>query len=109
MNPLKWFVNLWKPETDNSAGVGPFRLGPEYDWMQIVWNIHDYDYGESDPRVTPETPVPETRRSESDWGAFHRLYLIASKEPDPIRRCQMAMQICKIWPIARRGGLYFWG
>lgn len=109
VNPLKWWINRKLPEADNRAGIGPFRLGEDYDWMHRAWVLHDHDYSESDYRVTPDTPVPKLRRSESDWNSFWRLVMLARAEPDPIKRCRKAHQICEIWPIARRGGLYFWG
>ena len=109
MNPLKWLINQFKPESNDSAGIGPIRLGKDYDWMQRAWRLHDYDYEESDYRVTPDKPVPAKRRSESDWDAFYRLVLLAKAEADPIKRCHMALQICEVWPWARQGGLYFWG
>lgn len=109
MNPLKWLINQFKPESNDSAGIGPIRLGDDYDWMQRAWRLHDYDYRESDYRETPDVPVPAKRRSESDWDAFYRLVLLAKAEADPIKRCHMALQICEVWPWARQGGLYFWG
>ena len=102
-NPLHWLLNLTKPESDNSAGWGPFRLPEDAQWMQLAANAHDFDYARSD--VAPD----EKRRSEADFDLFWRWALFAHGQEDPIQRCKMAKQICEYWPLARTAGVYLWG
>ena len=100
MNPLKWFLNLFPPEADDSAGWGPFRLPEEEKWMERAARLHDWDYVNSKEGTK--------KRSEADFDLFYRWALEAHAEIDPIKRCHKAQEICKYWPLARKGGLYFW-
>jgi hypothetical protein len=100
MNPLKWFLNLFPAEANDSAGWGPFRLPDDAQWMQRAAKLHDWAYTNSSDGTQ--------KRSEADWDLFWRWALEAKSEQDPIKRCKRAQQICDYWKIARRGGLYLW-
>jgi len=100
MNPLKWLLNLFPPESDDSAGWGPFRLPDDCAWMNRAAKLHDWDYVHS--------AAGSKKRSEADFDLFYRWTLEARAEQDPIARCHKAQAICKYWPIARTAGLYFW-
>lgn len=108
MNPLRWLLNLRRPEANNSAGWGPFRLPEDAKWIERAAVEHDFDYLLSE---TPEllTEYDHATRSESDAHFFYVLCLLANAEKDPIKRCKMYGQICKYWPVARYGGQYLWG
>lgn len=100
MNPLKWFINLFPPEEDNSAGIGPFRLPDDAKWMERATPRHDYEFLHS--------ATSGRKLSEEDAHLFYAWTLIANAEPHPIKRCRMYSQICEYWPIARSAGRYFW-
>lgn len=100
MNPLKWFVNLFPAESDNSAGVGPFRLPERCEWMQRAANLHDYEFEHASKNGK--------RLSTVDAELFWRWALEAHAEIDPMKRCQKFGDICRYWPIARTVGRYFW-
>lgn len=107
MNPLRWLLNLRRPEANDSAGYGPFRLPEDARWMEIAAIKHDADYEVSDtPKLV--TVYDNARRSESDAHLFYAWSLQANAEKDPIKRCKMYGQICRYWPIARYGGQYLW-
>ncbi len=100
MNPLKWFLSLLPPESDNSAGWGPFRLPTDAEWMQRAATLHDYDFENS--------KKSGRKLSEADSDLFYRWTLEAHAEPDPIKRCHKFAQICRYWPLARGFGRYLW-
>lgn len=100
MNPLRWLINLFPPEKDNSAGWGPFRLPADAEWMERAAKLHDFDFVES--------ATSGQRLSQADSELFWRWALEADAEEDPIKRCKKFGQICEYWPIARKAGRYFW-
>lgn len=100
MNPLRWFLNLFPPDSNDTAGWGPFRLpSPRCDWMQRAAKLHDYAF-------THETEL--SRLSEEDAKLFYRWTLEADSEPDALERCRMYGDICTYWPYARFFGRYLW-
>jgi hypothetical protein len=100
MNPLKWFINLFPPENNDSAGVGPFRLPKRCQWMERAANLHDWEF--------ENASKTGKKLSEVDGDLFYRWVLEARAETDPMRRCQAFGDICRYWPIARHVGRYFW-
>lgn len=100
MNPLKWFINLFPPEENNSAGIGPFRLPEEARWMERAVPRHEYEFVHS--------ATSGRKLSGEDAHLFYAWTLIANAEPDTIKRCRMYSQICEYWPYARAVGRYFW-
>lgn len=101
MNPLKWFINLFPAESDDTAGWGPFRLpSPECDWMQRAAKLHDWAFANA--------KAEGRRLSEIDALLFHRWVLEADSCQDPIERCKRYGHICKYWPYARAVGRYLW-
>lgn len=101
MDILKWLVSFLPRDPSSEAGYGPFRLPPECDWMQEIFEYHDewYDVG----------PDSGMRLSDIDWKIFKALTLKAETDPDPIERCHKALQICEYWPIMRKAGHYLYG
>jgi hypothetical protein len=101
MNPLKWLINLFPPEADDSAGMGPFRLpSPRCDWMQRAARLHDYEF--------ENASANGKRLSEVDADLFWRWAIEAHAQVDTMKRCQMYGDICRYWPIARAVGRYAW-
>lgn len=100
MNPLKWILNLFPPEKNDSAGWGPFRLPEDAKWMERAAPRHDYEF---------EHSADSGRRlSEEDAHLFYAWSLMANAEVDPLRRCKKYEQMCKYWPLARGFGRYLW-
>jgi hypothetical protein len=99
MNPLKWLINLFPAEKDDSAGWGPFRLPDDCDWLQRAATKHDQDF--------EEAATDKERLSTVDARLFEN-WVRAAQAFDPIERCKRYGQICKYWPIARMSGRYFW-
>lgn len=101
MNPLKWLINLFPAEDNDTAGWGPFRLpSPRCDWMQRAAKLHDYEFSHAEANGK--------RLSTVDAELFWRWCLEAHAEVDAMRRCQMFSDICTYWPYARAVGRYLW-
>lgn len=100
MNPLKWLLSLIPPESNDSAGWGPFRLPEDAKWMERAAKLHDHSFQHSD--------MSGERLSEADASLFYRWSLEANAELDPIKKCRKYGQICRYWPMARRFGRYLW-
>lgn len=100
MNPIKWFLNLFPPDSNNSAGWAIFRLPEDAQWMNRAAVRHDYEFVHS--------AESGKRLSEEDAHLFYAWTLQANAEPDLIKRCKMYGQICKYWPYARTWGRYLW-
>lgn len=102
MNPIKWFVNLFPPEQNDSAGWGPFRLPEEAKWIERAAQIHDWEF--------ENASADGKRLSQIDMEFFDRLCLLAKNiaGDDYMLRCRMYGHICKYWSIARDVGRYFW-
>ena len=100
MNPLKWLINLFPPEVNDKAGIGPFRLPKRCEWMQRAAKLHDYEF--------ENVSENGKRLSEVDADLFWRWALEAHSEIEPMKRCQKFGDICTFWPLARKVGRYFW-
>lgn len=100
MNPLKWFINLFPPDSNDAAGWGPFRLPDDAAWMNRAAVRHDYEFVKSKDSGR--------KLSAEDAHLFYAWTLEANAEEDDIKRCHMYSQICKYWPYARAVGRYLW-
>lgn len=99
MNPLKWILNLLPTDESDTAGWGPFKLDPEHPFQRAA-RLHDISFRNS--------ATSGERLSEVDWQLFWRFAMIARAEQDPIKRCRLANDICKYWPLARSFGRYLY-
>jgi hypothetical protein len=95
----KIFGRIIPQDTSDDCGVGPFKLPHNHPFTRAC-QLHDYEFVESHRSGK--------RLSEVDWDLFYRWVLIAAAEPEPLKRCRLAEDICQYWPIARRFGGWFW-
>ncbi len=83
------------------CGYGPFKLDPQHPFTPACL-LHDNDYG------LAADGVPEKTLNQVDWELFHRWAMIAGASESYEERCRLAMQICKMWPLARVAGPLLW-
>lgn len=102
MNPLKWIVNLFPPEKNDTAGWGPFRLPEDALWIERAAFLHDWEF--------ENASADGKRLSQVDAEFFDRLVLLAKNiaGDNYMLRCKMYGQIADYWTIARDVGKYFW-
>ena len=100
-----WFSKILTyldPKPDNYFGMGPFKpLANDHPFQRAAF-IHDWEFDRSH---VGEQPKP---LAEVDSDLFWRLCLLARAERDPHTQCQLMLDICKYWPIARAMGRFAW-
>lgn len=95
---LGWLI----PEDEEvGCGYGPFKLPKDHPFNQVC-ALHDQEFGDGHDGMQQYT------KDEVDWDLFFQWVQVASAEADPERRCQLAWDVCKLWPIARVGGSLMW-
>ncbi len=98
MDVLKWLAHFLPVDPDPTGGFWIFRLPERCKWMGSVFEAHDRYYIEG-PLLDP--PM---RLADIDWRVFKALTMAAESEPDLIKRCHRAKDICKYWRIMRACG-----
>lgn len=98
MDLLKWLAKLIPRDPRDTAGIGPFRIPSDHPFQRAA-PTHDFRY---------DNPT-EQRLSEVDWELFNAWFFITRAEPDPIKRCHLARDMCDWWPYARIAGHYLYG
>lgn len=89
-------------DRDNSCGYGPFKL-PEDHPFTPACNLHDWEFDQAN-KGAPDKPL-----DKADWDLFYRWVLIANNSTGSYEeKCALAMQICKLWPLARTFGGVLW-
>lgn len=83
------------------CGWGPLSL-PTSNRLTPGCRLHDGDYDQAHAGINEHT------LDETDELLFWRWTLIAHNQPTPAERCALAMEICKLWPLARIGGKILW-
>lgn len=86
-------------DTERAAGYGIFKL-PDGHWMHRAAGLHDdaFDYASQNDESLHEV----------DWMLFYRWVLQVNTNPNYEERCNMALEICRYWPLARYFGRFMW-
>lgn len=90
-------------DTERGCGYGLLKLPLDHPFNRAC-DLHDFDFG----GAHKEGEAYEKSKDQTDFELAYRWMLIARAEPDPVRRCELIMDICKYWPLARYGGSLMW-
>lgn len=96
MDVLRWLARYIPVDPNPDGGLWIFRLPERARWMNAVFVYHDNYYIQG--------PMMGMKLSDIDWRVFKSLTILAETEPDLIKRCHRARDICRYWPIMRTAG-----
>jgi len=102
MSFFSWLMGKVESDPQNYFGVGPFKPLPRNHPFQRAAFLHDWAAERS------HAGKPDCSLDESDERFFWRMALLAHGQIDPKKRCELMMDICKYWPIARACGPLFY-
>jgi hypothetical protein len=102
MNILSKLMNYFEGDPRDYFGVGPFKPLPVDHPFQRAAFLHDYAFDCS------HAGKEEESRASADEKLFWRMTLLAHNQIDPKKRCELMMDICEYWPLARKLGGFFW-
>lgn len=102
---VSWFTRLLRKilpvDSSDDCGYGPFKLGPDHEFTPAC-RLHDHDF-----KLAHEQKA-EKSIDQADADLFWRWALIAHNQSNAQKRCELMMEICKLWPLARAGGVILW-
>lgn len=100
MSLKNWILSQFLPEdTDDTCGYGQFKL-PEGHPFTPACRIHDDEFNNA---ATSGKGLHEV-----DWNLLAAWFHVCEQEPDYFKRCDLALQMCEYWPLARRFGNVLW-
>jgi hypothetical protein len=102
MSIWSWLMNQTEADSENYFGAGPFKPLPKDHPFQRAAFLHDWQFERSHEGKAEES------LAECDEKLFWRMALLAHNQTNPKVRCELMLDICRYWPIARRTGWLFW-
>lgn len=102
MSLWSWLMEVAEPDPENYFGVGPFKPLPKDHPFQRAAFLHDWAFNRA--RAGDDS----LSLADEDAKLFWRLVMLAYDRKNPAKSCELFLDICKYWPIARKCGGLFW-
>jgi hypothetical protein len=97
----KLLSHLLPEDPSNDCGYGPFKLPHDHPFTRGC-NLHDFEFEQAHRGKSDKTI------DQVDWELFYRWTMIARAAPTHAKRCELAGEICRYWPLARSVGALLW-